>query len=365
MTLDPRHFVVRSQDPLNGGPDMTALGRDFITPNELFFVRNHGAVPEVDANGYQLNVGGLVSCPVAYSLAELEERFERVEVVSTLACAGQRRQEMAEHKPIPGELPWGAEAVSTAVWSGWRLRDVLAACGPSSEACHVGFEGLDDVERRGVRFKYGASIPLEKALSEEVLIADRMNGEPLPPEHGYPLRVVVPGYIGARQVKWLSAIELRSASSENYFQRIAYRRYPTDMEAETLEPERGVELTELEINCVITDPVAGQFVPGDTVEVRGVAYTGGDAQVASVELSSDGGANWHRAAMAPAPSDARWAWRQFSGEVPVPDAAHGPSFQILARASDTSGRRQPQDASGIWNFKGYMNNAWCRVTVRR
>ena len=205
MTSVPRQFVIRSHDPLNGGPDPSALGRDFITPNELFFVRNHGAVPEVDPAGYQLNVGGLVDCPVAFSLAELGERFERVEIVSTLACAGQRRQEMAEHRPIPGELPWGAEAVSTAAWSGWRLRDVLQACGPRGAARHAAFQGLDDVERRGVRFRYGASIPLEKALSPEVIIADRMNGEPLPPEHGFPLRVIVPGYIGARQVKWLSA----------------------------------------------------------------------------------------------------------------------------------------------------------------
>src|SRR5690606_11580169 len=117
--------------------------------------------------------------------------------------------------------------------------------------------------------------------------------EPLPPAHGYPLRVVVPGYIGARQVKWLAAIELRDTSSENYFQRIAYRRYPVDMDAKTLDPQRGTELTELEINCVITEPLAGQSVTGDHARVRGVAYSGGDAKVAKVELSGDGGTTWH------------------------------------------------------------------------
>ena len=369
MPSDRPHFIVRSHDPLNGGPDHTVLGREFITPNDLFFVRNHGNVPEVDAANYRLNVGGMLGCPVSYSLDDLAQCFERVEVISTLACAGQRRQEMAAMKPIPGELPWGAEAVSTAVWSGWRLKDVLAASKPDGGARHVAFEGLDDVERRGERFKYGTSIPLEKALGDDVLLADRMNGEPLPAAHGFPLRVVVPGYIGARQVKWLSTIELRSASSENYFQRIAYRRYPSDMEAATLDPERGIELTELEINCVITEPLAGQPVSGEHVTVRGVAYTGGDAQVASVELSSDGGASWHEARLLRPPVDGRWTWRQFEGELPLPSAngateAAG-TVEILARAGDTCDQRQPADASAIWNFKGYMNNAWCRVKVQQ
>lgn len=363
------HFIIRSRDPLNGGPDLTVLGREFITPTDLFFVRNHGAVPVVDAASYRLNVGGMVSCPVSYSLDDLEQRFERVEIVSTIACAGQRRQEMAAARPIPGELPWGAEAVSTARWSGWRLRDVLDASGTAGPVRHVAFEGLDEVERRGQRFQYGASIPLEKALGEEVLLADRMNGEPLPPEHGYPLRVVVPGYIGARQVKWLAAIELRDESSHNYFQRIAYRRYPPDMDAANLDPQQGTELTELEINCVITEPLASATIVDDRVTVRGVAYTGGKEQVAKVEVSADSGATWLEAEFVQAPADDRWAWRRFECEVSLPadgePGARGSEVEILARASDTAGRSQPADASGIWNFKGYMNNAWCRVVVRR
>jgi len=366
MTLDPRRFIIRSADPLNGGPDLRTLDEQFITPNELFFVRNHGAIPEVDPGDYRLNVGGSVSCPVSYSLEDLEQRFERVEVASTIACAGQRREEMAAHKPIPGELLWGQEAVSTAVWSGWRLRDVLAASTPTNGSTHVAFEGLDEVERLGSRFNYGASIPLEKALGEEVLLADRMNGEPLPARHGFPLRVVVPGYIGARQVKWLAAIELRSSSSENYFQRIAYRRYPSDMEAATIEPERGTELTELEVNCVITQPLDGQVVEGDSVQLRGVAYTGGEAQVSKVELSADGGRSWSEARLLNPPVDGRWTWRQFEGELPLDAAttAEDGSIAILARAVDSAGQSQPADPSRIWNFKGYMNNAWCRVKVR-
>lgn len=367
---DHDDFIVRSQEPLNGGPEPRAMAASFITPNELFFVRNHGPVPVVDPALYRLTVGGLVTRPLVLSLDDLAAGFERVTLTSTLACAGQRRQEMSAVAPIPGELPWGAEAVSTAVWSGWRLADVLQACGLEPGALHVAFEGLDDVERQSRRFKYGASIPLEKAMGPEVMLADTMNGEPLPPRHGYPLRVVVPGYIGARQVKWLAAIDVREASSDNYFQAVAYRRYPRDMTAATHDPSTGVELTELEVNCLIAEPAAGDVVTSGPARVRGVAYSGGDAAVARVEVSGDGGESWIEAhldspadATAAGDSSRRWTWRIFSCDVDV--RFDDDAGVIIARAFDDFGAEQPPDAEGLWNFKGYMNNAWARVAIRR
>ena len=377
-------FIVRSEDPLNGGPSLTVVAESFVTPNDLFFVRNHGPVPVIDPVTYRLRVGGLVARQATLSLTDLADSFERVTVVSTLACAGQRREEMSAVAPIPGELPWGAEAVSTAVWSGWRLADVLSACGLEPAAAHVAFEGLDDVERRGEHFKYGASIPLEKALAPEVLLADTMNGQPLPPEHGYPLRVVVPGFIGARQVKWLSTIDVREASSDNYFQAVAYRRYPREMTVATHDPAQGVELTELEVNCLIAAPAAHTVVGPGPVRVRGVAYPGGDASVVRVEVSGDGGETWREARLqAPdavtAPADAasvrsaaggtggpagRWTWRIFQADVEVAFDSDGAGV-IVARAFDDLGAEQPPDAEGLWNFKGYMNNAWPRVAARR
>lgn len=370
MPTPDDEFIVRSEDPLNGGPELSAMAASFITPTDLFFVRNHGPVPHVDPATYRLRIGGLVTRPTVLSLADLAAGFERVTVTSTLACAGQRRQEMAAVAAIPGELPWGAEAVSTAVWSGWRLADVLLACGIEPGAQHVAFEGLDDVERQSRSFKYGASIPLEKALAHEVLLADTMNGEPLPPRHGYPLRVVVPGYIGARQVKWLAVIDVRESSSDNYFQAIAYRRYPRDMTAATHDPSKGVELTELEVNCLIAEPAADEVVTSGPTRVRGVAYTGGDAAVSRVEVSGDGGETWVEAQLDPltaAPaaggSSGRWTWRIFACDVEV--RFEDDAGVIIARAFDDLGAEQPPDAEGLWNFKGYMNNAWPRVAVRR
>jgi sulfite oxidase len=364
---------VCSREPLNGGPPPALQAASFLTPNELFFVRNHAPVPPVDPAAYRLRVGGLVERPLELSLAALAERFERAELVSTLVCAGQRRLELMRVEPIPGELPWDAEAVSTARWSGWRLADVVAAAGPGPGAAHAGFRGLDEVERGGERFGFGGSVPLAKALAPEVLLADHMNGEPLPPNHGAPLRVVVPGYIGARSVKWLAAVELRERSSDNYFQARAYRLYPPGMRVGDLDPEQGFELGELSVSCLITEPLvadadggaAGRAeVAAGRVAVRGFAYAGGGRPVRRVELSADGGATWTTARLDDGAGrggdGAGWSWRLFTGEV---DVAPGDG-EIAARAWDAAGHTQPSDPAQLWNCKGYMNNAWSRVGVR-
>ena len=363
-------FVVRSEEPLNGGPSPEALSESVLTPNEIFFVRNHGTVPELSRAAHRLVVDGLVLTPLSLSLVDLEERFERVELASTIACAGQRRSELSEVEPIVGELPWGPEAVSSAVWSGWRLADVLRAAGidPESAAAHVGFEGADVTERMGRSFNYGASIPLAKAFSPEVMLADRMNGEPLPPDHGYPLRVVVPGYIGARQVKWLTHIEVLEHSSENYFQRVAYRMYPREMRSAGFDPladnAAGIELTELEVNSVICQPLEGESVETGPVTVRGAAYTGGDRTISTVEVSLDGGAAWHEARLIDMSGSPRpYLWRLFEAEI-APPAGPPRELQVVARARDSAGNVQPEYPSERWNFKGYMNNAWSRVNFR-
>jgi len=370
---DPRvdkhpDLVVRQALPFNGGPPPELLAASFLTANDLFFVRNHAPVPEVDAAAWRLTVDGLVERPLELSLRDLAARFERSEVVATLQCAGQRRHELLAVAPLPGELPWGSEAIGTARWSGYRLADVLAAAGVAGAArrpagAHVGFVGLDRVERRGETFGYGGSIPLAKAVGPEVLLADRMNGEPLPPTHGAPVRVVVPGYVGARSVKWLRHVEVRETSSENYFQAIAYRLYPTSMTAETADPAAGFELGEMNVTSLITEPRPEAVVAAGTLPVRGVAFSGGGRPVMRVEVSADGGASWQVARLYGGEEGGgdggRWAWRLFAAEVEL--AAGG--TEILSRAWDAAGNTQPEHAAHLWNYKGYMNNAWSRVAV--
>jgi sulfite oxidase len=351
-----RRLIVRQESPFNGGPSPAALRSAFTTPNDLFFVRNHGAVPRIDAATFRLEVKGDVARPLELRLGDLE-RFPKREVVATIQCAGNRRSELVASKPIPNELPWGSEAVSNACWRGVALADVLAEAGPGPGAKHASFCGLDDAERHGKRFHFGGSIPLDKALSGEVLLATEMNGEPLPPVHGWPLRVVVPGWIGARSVKWLHKVKLQAEPSDNYFQRVAYRLFPAAVGPENVVWDEGAMLGEQAVNAIVTSPVAGDRPPAGRVRVEGLALAGGGRRVERVELSIDGGASWMQARLDG--EEATWAWRFWSAEVDLVAGEH----ELIARAWDSAGQTQPSRVEQVWNFKGYMNNAWFRVPV--
>lgn len=343
-------FVVYQPEPLNGGvPAAEAAGP--ATPADRFFVRNHGPVPEVDPETFRLRVEGLVRRPLELSLADLAASSERLTVPAVLQCAGFRRQELLALGPIPGELPWGEEPAGSAAWSGFRLADVLAAAGPTDGAAHVAFAGLDRCATSSGETVFGGSIPLAKALAPEVLLADGMNGGPLPAVHGGPLRVVVPGYIGARSVKWVASIEVRDRPSDNHYQAKAYRWLPApDTPVETAEM-----LGELWINVLITAPAAGSRLAAGGAAVTGWAVAADG--VARVEVSGDGGATWQEAELAPETSP--WDWRLWTARLPLAAGRR----TLVARAFDTAGRAQPEHPAQRWNRKGYMNNAWHRVEI--
>lgn len=348
-------FVVRQEDPFNAGPPADRLLRSDVTPADLFFVRNHGAVPEVDPRTFRLNVEGRVRRPFRISLEELQ-RLPRVTVAATLQCAGNRRSEMAALAPIPNELGWGAEAIGTADWGGVPLREVLTAVEPEAGARHVAFTGLDETERHGHRFCFGGSIPLEKAMHPEVLLAWEMNGRPLPPVHGAPLRVVVPGWIGARSVKWLSHVTVQEEPSTNYFQAKAYRLFPPGVGPDDVVWESGLMLGPMNVSSVICAPADGERVEPGTVTVRGWAYAG-ERRVERVDLSEDGGRSWTVAELAPERSP--WAWRLWEASIELAPGEH----ELVCRAWDSAAQTQPEHPAHLWNFKGYMNNAWHRVRV--
>jgi sulfite oxidase len=349
-------FVIKEQQPLNAGPPLHMLPETFVTPQELFYVRNHGTVPSVHPAHYRLGVGGLVMRQLSLSLPTLHA-LPRREVCAALQCAGNRRSELAAVEPIPGELPWGAEAVGNAVWAGAALRDVLEAAGVLPGARHVAFSGLDEVERQGRRFGFGGSIPIEKALSDEALLAYEMNGAALEPLHGYPLRVLVPGYIGARSVKWLAEITVQDEPSDNYFQAHAYKLFPPQARAATVDWSAGTMLGELNLNAVICTPGHGARLTAGQHSLAGYALAYGERPVAAVEVSRDGGATWAAAELS---SEAQqWSWRLWRAKLHLEPGQH----QLVVRAHDTAGNTQPADLAGRWNFKGYMNNAWHRVEV--
>jgi DMSO/TMAO reductase YedYZ molybdopterin-dependent catalytic subunit/glyoxylase-like metal-dependent hydrolase (beta-lactamase superfamily II) len=347
-------LVVWTAKPLNAETPLDLLCRATVTPTELFYVRNHASVPEVDPSSYLLTVGGLVREPLSLSLDDLRRQFERVTVGATLMCAGNRRSELSAIAPIPGQAPWGAGAIGNAVWSGVRLRDVLLAAGIDAQAGHVAFTGLDQAEEEGELTEFGGSIPLEKALSPDVLLADEMNGEPLPSVHGYPLRVVVPGYIGARSVKWLSTITVQYDPSANYFQARTYRLFPSRVRTETSTRDHGIPLGELPVSSAVCSPLDGEAVRG-LLRARGYAITGGTRRIERVEVSLDRGKTVLPAELLDG-GDAG-SWRLWEIELEVEP---GPG-ELVVRAWDSAATTQPEDAAKIWNLKGYLNNAWHRV----
>lgn len=354
-------FVVRSDQPFNGGPPPARVLNSFVTAVPDFFVRAHAAeVPRVDVGRYALEVGGLVKSPLKLSLADLRAKFATQQLAATMQCAGNRRDQLIAVEAIPGEVPWGFEAISNGQWEGVRLADVLKAAGvDAGGAAHVEFIGLDQVDRHGKTFSYGGSIPLDKARQPEVLLAWSMNGKPLEPIHGFPLRMIIPGYICARSVKWLKQINALAHPSENYFQSHAYKLFGSDVRAATVDWNAGEMIGRTQVTSAITSPEQGASIAAGSVRIAGWAIAG-ERTVQRVEVSVDGGQNWSVAQFVDQQyKPDRWSWRFWEAHAQLAPGKH----QIVVRATDSAGNQQPPDARALWNFKGYMNNAWHRVEV--
>src|SRR6476661_5510121 len=265
-------MIVRDQSPFNAEPPAAVLAEGGITALDAFYARNHGAFPDIPVEEWRLTVDGMVDTPLTLTYDQLRSEFTAHSVVATLACAGNRRAELLAVHPIPGKDPWEHGAISTAEWRGARLADVLAAAGVHREdGLHVEFLAPDVAQEARPVQSYGSSIPLSKATSGEVLLAWQMNGQPLPRAHGGPVRVVVPGYIGARSVKWVTTITVQHAPTENYFQALDYRILPPEADADTVPEGEGISLSSLPLNCDILVPTDDEPLTAGALTVRGWA----------------------------------------------------------------------------------------------
>jgi sulfite oxidase len=347
-------LIVHEEEPFNAETGPAALAEGPVTATDAFYVRGHGPLPRLDPPAWRLRVTGLVERELELSLSTLREAFRERQVTATLQCAGHRRAGLMAIRDIPGEAPWGPGATGTATWTGVALGDVLAVAKPLPDAMHVGLEGADLCSQASPAERFGGSIPFDKACRPEVLLAWGMNGEPLPLVHGAPLRVVVPGYIGARSVKWLERIEVRSTPWPGYFQRVAYRLVP---EEGTPGPGVGMPLGLVALNADVLSPADGETVAAGPIEVRGYAFAGGERHVARVDVSVDRGA-WSQAELLE--DLGQWAWRHWRAALVLAPGEH----EIVVRAWDSSAATQPEDESALWNPKGYVNNARPRVRVR-
>lgn len=359
-------MIVFEAEPFNAGAPVGNLIDNFITETPLFYVRNHGTIPEIEARDYRFKVGGMVENKLELSIAELKKQFKIYTLTATMQCAGNRRDEMIAVKKIPGETPWHANAISCAKWRGARLADVLAAAKIKSGAMHVAFDGADEIKKK-VRTNFGGSIPMEKAMAEEVLLAFEMNGKPLLAVHGAPLRVVVPGYIGARSVKWLTKITIQKKPSDNHFQQAAYKIFPPHTSEKTVDWAKGLTLSEGQINSVICQPQDGAKLTAGKTILRGYAMSGGGRSIERVEISLDAGKNWSAATLLEPKENAHiesnrknWAWQFWECEVGLKKGA----TEIIVRAYDSSANTQPETVAPLWNFKGYMNNGWHKIKVK-
>lgn len=338
-------LVTREESPYNAGTPMGALG-DPKTPVQHFYVRSHFQVPDLDPGAWRLRVDGEVETALDLSLDDLHGLPSRSLAV-TLECAGNGRRAM---EPFPGGTPWVFDAVSTAEFTGTSLYRVLDRAGVSPEAAEVVFTGADGGEvGDGREVAFERSLPVAVARDPDVLLAWEMNGEPLSPNHGHPLRVVVPEWYAMASVKWLVRIRASAERFRGWFQadRYVYREQEG-------RPD-GTPLTYKRVRAVIARPADGESLHRGPVEVTGTAWSGG-VPVRRVEVSPDGGASWHEARLGEAAGEHaaspwRWTWQ--------PERAG--RHVLMARATDAAGASQPMESR--WNAHGYGNNVVHRVEV--
>jgi sulfite oxidase len=323
----------------------------WLTPIPHFFVRNHMFEPvQLDAQDWRLSLGGEVDKPLTLTLAELS-KLETHSVVNTLECAGNGR---SLHRPqVPG-VQWGKGAVSTARFSGPRLRDVLQRAGVKPTGKHVMFRGLDEVPGKVPPFI--RSIPIEKALDSDTLIATHMNGSPLTKHHGFPARALVPGWIGAASCKWLTEIKVLEAEFAGNFMSPGYR-FPNQpvKPGDAVKPEDTHPLTALSVKSVIAAPADAATLKAGKLSVHGAAWAG-EADIAKVEISTDAGTTWTAAKLGH--DQSRYAWRLWTYDWKPTKPG---DYTIFSRATDTQGRTQP--STPVWNPSGYLYNAIDQVNV--
>jgi DMSO/TMAO reductase YedYZ molybdopterin-dependent catalytic subunit len=333
----------------NHGMPLEALRWD-VTPVGLHYLLIHYDIPLVDPDAWRLEVTGRVATPLSLGLDDLRAR-PGSELLSTMECAGNGRARM---EPRAISQPWLNEAVGTARWTGVSLGELLAEAAPLDEAVDVVFTGLDGGVEGGVEQRYERALPVADALDGDGLLAFDMNGAPLPPQHGFPLRLVVPGWYGMTNVKWLARIEVLDRAFDGYQQTTGYR-------FRTADDDPGVALTRMRPRALMVPPgepdflTRERFLTAGPVLLEGRAWSG-LAPVAGVEVSCDGGATWHDADLDEAP--ARWAWRRWSYRWEQPATGH---HVLACRARDEAGNVQP--ATPEWNVGGYANNAVQRVQI--
>lgn len=401
-------LIVHSDTPMNAEVPVDIITKQYLTPPNLFYIRNHHPVPllsEDDIKDFRLEIDLSVFGDKEESVAKLSleqiKALPKVDIVSTLQCSGNRRSGFNDLRQTSG-TNWGQGAISTTRWSGVRLTDLLQfatehvamdaspdekemklskSTGDSllktlqnlqsilerhTDVQHLRMKSLDGME---------ASIPILKALSPfgDVILAYEMDGKPLTRDHGYPLRLIVPGYAAVRQVKWLSKLAFHLEEAEGPWQRgLNYKIIPpSQMDASAVALNEMPRLTEEPVISGITnlEKVRGtqglNVKPGDTIMVNasGWAWAGGGRNIVRVDVTGDDGKTWETAKITQGgdqPFGRAWAWVFWECDVPAKVLEDGQSVEVSCKGVDIAFNTQPQYVDGMWNVRGLANNAWYR-----
>ncbi len=348
--------------PLNAETPAHLLDDD-VTPNDRHFVRNNGLVPDSamsgDASNWKLAIDGEVDETLNLSLDELKNRFEVVTYALQLECGGNGR---AGFNPPASGNQWTVGAIGNARWTGVRLRDVLNAAGVKPDAVYTGHYGADPhLSGDPDKVPISRGLPLWKAMDPYTLIAFEMNGEPIPALHGFPARIVAPGWPGSCSQKWLTRVQLRNVVHDGpKMTGDSYRvpKYPVAPGEEVPESDMLI-IQSMPVTSIITSPKSGTVLPVDNreVQVRGHAWAG-DRAVSRVDVSHDFGETWTKTDLGAPPNP--YSWQTFSAHLTFPTQGY---YEIWARATDDEGVMQPFTVPG-WNPKGYLNNSLHRVAVK-
>lgn len=386
---DGKLVRLTGRHPFNVEPPLNVLNKTrFITPSCLHYVRNHGACPQLDWNTHTIEIGGSgVTKPFKIGMDDLASMPPR-ELPVTLVCAGNRRKEQNMMRQTIG-FNWGPSGVSTNVWKGVLLKDLLEKAGVDLDdmaSKHVEFIGVEDLPNKvgpgpfkdepwGKLVKYGTSVPLARAMNPayDIIVAYEQNGHQLQPDHGFPVRLIIPGYIGGRMIKWLAAINVIPHETKNHYHYHDNRILPPHITAEEslkngwwYKPE--YIFNELNINSAISQPDHNETLEiasniSKDYELAGYSYTGGGRMITRVEVSIDGGIHWELAEIErkekPTPHGMYWCWIWWSYKIPVSSLIG--TKEIWCRAWDESNNCQPLNPT--WNLMGMGNNQAFRVKV--
>ena len=363
-----KRLVMHSERPYNAETPAEELGT-FLTPTGTFYMRHHMWAPKLDAATHKLVIELPDGEEKEYSMEELKDKFEAVKITATLQCSGNRRSHMTSEARSTDGIQWQSGAISNSEWTGVRLRDVLEDAGflvndTPDDIKHAQFMGAE---------AYGASIPVDKAVDKrgDVILAYAMNDRPLPADHGYPLRLVVPGNVAARSVKWVNRVTLSDEESPSQWQQRDYKCFGSNVSGDP-DWTSAPAIQEMPVQSAITSLrvmsrdserdrslLEGYGLDEDSIIVEGYSFSGGGRRIIRVDVSSDDGHTWHQAHLLPDESHGTkaWAWKRWRWVLPRHQA--GKSF--IVKAVDEAYNTQPAEYEPTWNFRGNLTSAWHRV----